>query len=354
MSTRVLGIGTVSALGCGIETVKSGLEGKVSPAIEEHTIETADGEASLKVYTAAVRGLDRFVSRPAMRRMDRFIQMALLSSYLAIEDSGIILDDRTRVGIIFGSGYGPLQTTFSFLDSLIDFGDKCASPTLFANSVHNSLASHVSILLKLQGPCLTVTCFEQTTFSVMSTAINWLRDGTADYVLAGVGDEYCDVRGYATLMSGSRGSSAIRPLSFDECTYMPGEGFAAFLLGKESGDRAYCSLSRCETGRRELSCDHETLFLAANGDRDTGRFYKPLADNRRVQAYSPLYGGMPAGNGFDIAIAALSLKEGVVYPSPDKSDENNTDNTDNNANTSEISCIGFDRNGTCSLFTLAK
>src|SRR3972149_3161853 len=142
-------------------------------------------------------------------RIDRFIQMALLSSFLAIEDSGLILDDRTRIGIIFGSGYGPLQTTFRFLDSLIDFGDKCASPTLFANSVHNSLASHVSILLKVQGPCLTVTCFEQTTFSVMTTAINWLREGTADYVLAGVGDEYCDVRGYATLLSGGRGGACI-------------------------------------------------------------------------------------------------------------------------------------------------
>ena len=349
MSIAVLGIGTVSALGCGIETLKTGLEGKVKPAIEEHKIATADGETSLKVYTAGVSGLDRFVSRQALRRMDRFIQMALLSSYLAIEDSGVTLGDRTRIGIIFGSGYGPLQTTFSFLDSLIDFGDKCASPTLFANSVHNSLASHVSILLKVQGPCLTVTCFEQTTFSVMTTAINWLREGTADYVLAGVGDEYCDVRGYATLLSGSRGCTDIMPLSFDECSYLPGEGFAAFLLGKAPTDRAYCNLIRCETRRGEISGDHETLFLAANGDKDTGRFYKPLANNSRVQAYSPLYGGMPVGNGFDIAIAALSLKEGIVYPFPEQID----DIAGNSGNT-EISCIGFDRNGTYSLFTLSN
>ena len=349
MSIPVLGIGTVSALGCGIETLKSGLEGKVKPAIEEHKITTADGEASLKVYTAGVSGLDRFVARPALRRMDRFIQMALLSSYLAIEDSGVTLGDRTRIGIIFGSGYGPLQTTFSFLDSLIDFGDKCASPTLFANSVHNSLASHVSILLKVQGPCLTVTCFEQTTFSVMTTAINWLREGTADYVLAGVGDEYCDVRGYATLLSGSRGCTDIMPFSFDDCSYLPGEGFAAFLLGKAPTDRAYCNLIRCETRRGEISGDHETLFLAANGDKDTGRFYKPLANNSRVQAYSPLYGGMPVGNGFDIAIAALSLKEGIVYPFPEQIDD-----IAGNAGNTEISCIGFDRNGTYSLFTLSN
>lgn len=350
MNIQVLGIGTVSALGCGIETIKSGLEGKINSAIEEHKIATADGEASLKVYTAGVSGLDRFVARPALRRMDRFIQMALLSSFLAVEDSGVIIDDRTRIGIVFGSGYGPLQTTFSFLDSLIDFGDKCASPTLFANSVHNSLASHVSILLKVQGPCLTVTCFELTTFSVMSTAINYLREGTVDYVLAGVGDEYCDVRGYATHLSGSRGSSDIMPFSFDECSYLPGEGFVTFLLGKVPTDKAYCNLIRCETGRAEISGDHKTLFLAANGEQDTGRFYKPLEDkSRRLLAYSPLYGGMPVGNGFDIAIAALSLKEGVVYPFPEQIDD-----ITGNEGTTKISCIGFDRNGTYSLFTLAK
>lgn len=353
MSISVLGIGTVSALGCGIETLRAGLEGRVKPAIGKHKIVTAGGEDSLKVYTAGVTGLDRFVARPALRRIDRFIQMALLSSFLAVEDSGVILEDRTRIGIIFGSGYGPLQTTFSFLDSLIDFGDKCASPTLFANSVHNSLASNVSILLKLQGPCLTVTCFEQTTCAVMSTAINWLHDGSADYVLAGVGDEYCDVRGYATLLSGSSGCSDIRPLSFDECSYLPGEGFAAFLLGKGPADRSYCRMTRSETGRKEISGDHEVLFLAANGDKETGRFYKPLTDNRRsVSAYSPLYGGMPAGNGFDIAIAALSLKTGVIYPSPSQIE--NTACSTGNTGSSEISCIGFDRNGTYSLLTLAK
>lgn len=358
MSISILGIGTVSALGCGIESLKVGLEGRVKPAIEEHKIVTAAGEDSLKVYTAGVTGLDRFVARPALRRIGRFIQMALLSSFLAVEDSGVILEDRTRIGIIFGSGYGPLQTTFSFLDSLIDFGDKCASPTLFANSVHNSLASHVSILLKVQGPCLTVTCFEQTTCSVMSTAINWLNEGSADYVLAGVGDEYCDVRGYATLLSGSSGCSDIRPLSFDECSYLPGEGFAAFLLGKGPTDRGYCRLIRSETGRKEISGDHETLFLAANGDKETGRFYKPLTDNRRkVRAYSPLYGGMPTGDGFDIAIAALSLKEGVVYPFSEQIDEtagNSGSTGSNTGSNTKISCIGFNRHGTYSLFTLAK
>jgi len=365
MSISVLGIGTVSALGCGIDTVREGLEGKAN-------ISFTDGEALLKVYKASINGLDRYVARPALRRIDRFNQMALLSSFLAIDDSGIIPEDRERIGIVFGSGYGPLQTTFSFLDSLIDFGDRCASPTLFANSVHNSLASQASILLKIQGPCLTISCFEQTTCSVMSTAISWLREGIVDYVLAGVGDESCDVRSYATLLLGGGGCSEINPLSFDECSYLYGEGFVVFLLGVGTTDRGYCNLISAETGENEVSGDHEILFLAANGDKETGRFYRPLINNRgRVRAYSPLYGGMPVGNGFDIAIAALSLKEGVVYPLPllapllaplqapvpGEISSGITvvpEQIDNNTGNARISCVGFDGNGNYSLITLAK
>ena len=163
----ITGMGTVSALGCGIETLRAGLDKRVLPNIVGEKIEGAHEEIDLKVYTAEVDGLDRFVPKRALRRIDRFNRMALMASFLALEDSGITITDRTRVGIVFGSGYGPLSTTFGFLDSLIEFGDKCASPTLFANSVHNALASQVSISMKIEGPSLTVTSFEATFGAVL-------------------------------------------------------------------------------------------------------------------------------------------------------------------------------------------
>lgn len=352
MSISLLGIGVVSALGCGIGSVKAGLEGSIQPLIQEHRIETADGEISLPCYTAGVIGLDRFVPRASLRRIDRFIQMSLLSSYLAVEDSGIDLKEKTRVGIVLGSGYGPLQTTFAFLDSLIDFGDKCASPTLFANSLHNAPASQASLSLKIQGPSLTLTCFERTTESVMSVARNWLHEGMADYVLAGVGDEYCDVRGYATVLSGSRDIAGLKPLDFDECTYLPGEGFVAFLLGRGPSEKGYGRIIDIKTGNHDagIARDHEALFLAANGEQSTGRFYKPrTTEGNRFRAYSALYGSMPVGNGFDVAIAALSLKEGVIYPSPGEHTKAECLN-----GSERIGCLAYDRKGNHSLITLSR
>ncbi|MEJ2543396.1 MAG: beta-ketoacyl synthase chain length factor, partial [Calditrichaceae bacterium] len=197
MSLSILGIGTVSALGSGVETLRQGLQGKVKPNIEEKVIPASGGEKRLPVYQPIAAGLDRFIPKRALRRVDQFAQIALLSTYLAIEDAGIEFEDKSRVGVVFGSGYGPTRTTFKFLDNIIDDGDIGASPTHFANSVHNALASQASIFLGLTGPCSTVTCFEHTLSNVLLTAKDWLDQDVVDYVLLGLGDEYCDVLGYA-------------------------------------------------------------------------------------------------------------------------------------------------------------
>lgn len=319
MSAEILGMGMVSAAGCGIAALKCALEGNIRPVVVAHEIETPDGMVALPVYTAEPAGLERFVPRASLRRMDRFTRMALLSSCLALEDAGLDQKGDARVGIVFGSGYGPIKTTFDFLDTLIDYGDKGASPTLFANSVHNSLASQVSISLKMQGPCTTLTCFNRTASAVFSTALGWLDADMVDYVLAGAGDEYCAVRGYVAAMSGGRDFGGIRPFLFDECTYLPGEGFVAFMLGRAGGQKGYCTLLGAEVGRG-VPGGLDALFPAANGEAAAGRSYGNVSTGQRnVAAWSPLYGGMPVGNAFDTAIAALSLREGRLYPVPDAS-----------------------------------
>lgn len=350
MSCVVMGIGSVSALGCGVGSLKAGLAGSALPLIETHKYNTVHGEVVVNAYTASISGLDRFLPRNALRRMDRLSQMALLSSFLAVEDGGLALEDRTRIGIVFGSGYGPMQTTFGFLDTLIDHGDKLASPTLFASSVHNSLASQATISLKINGPCLTVTSFEQTTHSVLATAMSWLRGGQVDYVLAGMGDEYCPLRGYSTAALYPGGcSGAMRPLSLDQCSHIPGEGFVSFLLGKEGVEGGYCRLTGATAGRFDALPGpvHEQVFIAANGSSGTAGYYKPiLGAKKNVAAYASLYGGMPTGNGFDVAFAAISLRDGIVHRMDDARTAAPI------AAEAGIDCVGFDANGNCSILSL--
>ena len=361
MPAHIVGIGTVSPLGCGIDSFKSGLDGNKQPLLENVEIKTPSGIITSKAYRSKVIGLDQFIQKSKLRRIDNFLQMALMASYLAIEDSNIQIKDKTKIGIVFGTGYGALQTSLNFFDDIIDYGDKCASPTQFANSVHNSLVSNVSISLQLQGPSLTLSSLEMTTASVFSTALSWIETGTVDYVLAGVGDEYSTITGYATNLAGAKGVEAIKPFEFNECTYIPGEGFVAFLLGSSASEKKYCQIDQVRSGRDHAfkSDEFDALFLAANGERESGRRYLPSKSaDKNLFAYSPLYGGMPTGQGFDLAAAALSLKEGVIYQSPDfaaaASNKAQISKDILDSEDSTIGCLQYDKNGNYSLISLSS
>ena len=314
MALSILGIGTVGALGSGIKTLKEGLQGSRKPQIAIEEIESPNGIVQLPVYKAQPEGLDAFVPKRALRRVDPFARMALLSSHLAVEDSGLEIIDMSRVGIVFGSGHGASQTTFNFLDGIINDGDRGASPTHFANSVHNALASQVSIFMKATGPCSTITCFEHSVSQVFFTAQTWLDLGMVDYVLTGFGDEYCDVLGYAAAGFNGQSVQKNEPLNFEKCSFTPGEGHITFLLSRSEMKTKYGTLEAVDRNQtieeiNALQCLNGEVYLAANGNKEDGEFYKQLEMQGSVEAHSQLYGSMPLGAAFEIAAAALSLNE---------------------------------------------
>jgi 3-oxoacyl-[acyl-carrier-protein] synthase II len=335
MALSILGIGPVSALGSGVASLQAGLEGRQKPAIELRPCGPPGSTATLPVYTACAEGLDRFAPKRSLRRLDGFVRMALLASCLAVEDAGIQFEDKARVGIVLGSAYGPLQTTFQFQDSIIDDGDRGASPTAFANSVHNAPAAQVSIAMQLEGPSQTITCFGRTTAGVLMTAQAWLEEGTVDFVLAGVGDEYCPVRGYAfeKLRQGEsqdhdedwgKDWSGIEPFDLARCTHRPGEGFVAFLLCRDSFAKGrYGRLKEIGFSIRDRERlkdqlrTHRAVFLAARGKRGEAAAYEGLHDAELTYtAHSPLYGGLPVGLGFELACAALAMRDRRLYATP--------------------------------------
>ncbi|MBU0483423.1 MAG: beta-ketoacyl synthase chain length factor [Proteobacteria bacterium] len=92
-----------------------------------------------------------------LRRADLFIQMAVTSAYSAI--SGLPADKLhpEEIGVFIGTAYGPLETNFELLGSLINEGEGQISPTLFSHSVYNAAAGYVARLLEIRGPVMTIT-----------------------------------------------------------------------------------------------------------------------------------------------------------------------------------------------------
>lgn len=142
MRMAIQGIGLSGGFGCGVEALHAALRnGAVEPG--QGSVERNGVVDTFPAYQASIDGLEEFFQKRALRRIDHYSKMTLLGASLALKDAGLLEADRSRMGVVIATGYGALKTTFDFLDSYLDFGYSCSSPTHFSNSVHNAAAAHV-------------------------------------------------------------------------------------------------------------------------------------------------------------------------------------------------------------------
>jgi 3-oxoacyl-[acyl-carrier-protein] synthase II len=365
MKLSIQGMGVVGGFGCGTDALLSALSNRQS--VTQHvSVKTLQGPLDLAVFCADTSRLEEFVNKKSLRRVDHFSKMALLGSHLALQDAGQLEEDQSRTGIIIATGYGPTRTTYAFLDSFIFDGDTLSSPTFFSNSVHNAAVAYTSLHLGITGSGLTVTQFEMSVASALLTARCWLEEGSVDSVLFGAIDEYCDVLGYCWHRFFGEKATAdheMKPFEFDLQTAIPGEGVAFFLLTR--GDKGVSPYGYIEDitidrrGKNPLEIPKDTLFLiGADGHKQSGRRYKEhLPEDGQVACYTPIYGSLPVGQAFDMAIAALSFKKGRIFPSqvyPGKSPEERTTCDERVLDVSRIACLKISGSGETGLISLIK
>ncbi len=358
MKIAVEGIGVVGGFGCGIDPLISAISQGSSP-IQHVQIKTSTGPRDIPVMLAETSKLDDFVNKRVLRRIDHYSKMALLGAHLALEDAGKLQGDRSRMGIIIASGYGAGYTTFAFLDSFIYDGDNLASPTFFSNSVQNAATANVSMTLGITGPDLSVSQFEMSVPSALITAKRWLEEERVDSILFGAVDEYCDVIGYCWhRYYGDRatGDHEIKPFEYNLQTAIPGEGAAFFLLTRGEGAASRYGyiedviMGRCDRSALKVE-DNTFLFIGADGLKQCGSYYKEfIPGNARVASYTPVYGSLPIGPAFDMAIAALSCKSGMLYNPP----SGNIDMQEMNMDNKVIDCLKIDKEGQFGIITLRK
>lgn len=311
MSVRpaIQGIGVVGGFGAGVSALRSALRcGHVKPGVlpvRDH---------SIPAYLADLTPLVEFVPRRNLRRVDRFSQLALLGASLALQDAGRSVADCGRLGLIVASGYGPMRTTFAFLDSYLDGGAACSSPTHFSNSVHNAAAANIAMLLGIDGPNLTISQFEMSVHAAMMTACHWLQQGLVDNVLVGGVDECCEVLGYCWERFFGIPTGPLEPMAFDKQTAIPGEGAGFVLLDRESSEQ-YGYLAGVWTGKGRPPLQEmpgRLILLGADGNLECGRHYLEWFDRSpSANAYAHLYGSLPIAPLFDLAVAALKAKDNV-------------------------------------------
>ena len=66
----------------------------------------------MPVYLCDTSPLEAFLNKRALRRVDHFSRLALLGSFLALEDADMLQADHENFAIIIATGYGASNTTF--------------------------------------------------------------------------------------------------------------------------------------------------------------------------------------------------------------------------------------------------
>ena len=197
-----------------------------------------------------------FMNPKEARRTDRFIQYAVASTKLAIEDSGLEITEELspQVGTLIGTGIGGMDT---FRDTVIQLeakGPGRLSPFSIPNIITNLAAGHVSITFNAKGPnCSTTTACAASAHAI-GYAMIAIQRGDADVMIAG-GTEapinplsyggFNAMRALSTNNDDPQGAS--RPFDKDRDGFIIGEGSGMLILeelefAKKRGAKIYAEL----------------------------------------------------------------------------------------------------------------
>jgi len=187
-----------------------------------------------------VKGFDptQYIDRREARRMDLFTQYAVASTYQALEQAGLTIDDRNAddIGVIIGSGIGGLRTMDKAYTAFFTKGPHRVNPLTPALMIANMAAGVVAITLGVRGPNYCVTSACATGNHALGEAFETIRRGDAKVIIAG-GTEaaltpFCMSAFHRTALSTRNDDPehASRPFDAKRDGFVFGEGAAVLIL----------------------------------------------------------------------------------------------------------------------------
>jgi len=240
----ITGIGPVTPVGIGIDAFWDALKNGRSGVGPLTKFDPAPFQSQI---AAEVNDFDisNFLDPKRARRMERFSQMAFAAASLALADAGLKPSDPdpARVGIVIGSGIGGIPLYEQEHIKMLEKGPRYVSPSLIAMMIPNAAAGAIAIELGFTGPneCTVTAC--ASSGNAIGRAVDLIRSGAADIVLAGGSEacisplslaSFCSSRALSTRNDDPERAS--RPFDKDRDGFVFGE--AATVLVLESMDLA--------------------------------------------------------------------------------------------------------------------
>lgn len=182
---------------------------------------------------------DDYMSKKESRRMDRVLQFAVASARLALEDSGLQVDQSNcyHIGVSIGSGIGGMSTLEAQHKALLEGGSRKVSPFFIPMMIPNMCAGQVSLQFGIKGPSFAVVSACATGVNGITAAIDILLAGRAQVMLAGGSEAsicpiamagFCAMRAMST--RNDEPEKASRPFDRERDGFVMGEGAGVLVL----------------------------------------------------------------------------------------------------------------------------
>ena len=312
-------------------------------------------------FACEVPGFDPAVyfGHKEARRADRVTQLGVAAATDALADAGELGADPNRCGVVAGTGVGGLWTQEEEEKILFEKGPMRVSPFLVPMMMANATAGTIAMRHGWKGPniCIATACAAGT--HAVGEAVRFIRDGSADLVLAGGAEAAITPVAMAAFsrmgaLSGRADdpTRASRPFDAERDGFVMGEG-AAFLV-LERWDRAVARGARIygeilgygrnsdahhitapsPDGSGAVACMELALEDAGLGIADIGHVNAhgtstPLNDAAEAEALVKVFAGNPppvtstkgvtghligAAGAVEAVAALISAREGQVPP----------------------------------------
>ena len=179
----VTGLGATTPLGGDVPSTWSAMLAGRSGV----RVLTEDWVESLPVHIAAPAAVDpnEQLARVEVKRNDRSGQFALIAAREAWADAGSPEMDGDRLGVVIGTGIGGVLTLLANYDLLLEKGPRRVHPLAIPMLMPNSAAAHVGLDLGARAGVHTPVSACASGAEAMSYAVDMIRSGRADVVVAG-------------------------------------------------------------------------------------------------------------------------------------------------------------------------
>jgi len=166
-----------------------------------------------------------------VRRADRCEQYALAAAKEAIEQSGSLPYDPTRIGTIFGTGIGGLRTLEEQVVVRVEKGERRVSPFLVPMMMSNASGAAISMRYGFQGPAETICTACAAATHALGYAARLIAWGRCDAVVSGGAESAATVTavaGFANMTALST-TKVSKPFDATRDGFVFGEGSAVFV-----------------------------------------------------------------------------------------------------------------------------